>query len=67
MGGGGGAYSYIPILPDESLEIKKNFKKIRRAEREYINMHPPPPPPLINTLASCGSGDILCWMFVEIK
>ena len=44
--GGGGAYSYIRVLPDEFL-LKSTVmtliaKEIRRAEREYMNMHPPP-------------------------
>ena len=48
--GGGGVYSYIQVLPDELL-FKWNsnwsiWKEIRRAEHEYMNIHPPPPPQL---------------------
>ena len=32
------------------LSLKLISKEIRRAEREYMNMHPPPPP--INTLVT---------------
>ena len=43
---GGGGYSYIRVLPDEfllkSVVITVDFKKNRRAEREYMNMHLPP-------------------------
>ena len=50
---GGGEYSYLLVLPDEfllkSAVIKFNFKEIRRAEHEYMNVHPPPP---INALVS---------------
>ena len=46
-------YSYIRVLPDEFLlkpvVITVDFKRIRRAEREYMNIHPPPP---INALVS---------------
>ena len=52
--GGGGAYSYIRVLPDEFL-LKSTVMttEIRRAEREYMNI---PPPPQINALvtAPCG-------------
>ena len=45
MGGGGGAYSYIRVLPDEfllkSTVMTTDLKKIRRAEREYMNIYPP--------------------------
>ena len=51
MGGEGasgeGEYSYICVLPDEvllkSTLMTTDFKEIRRAECEYINIPPPPP------------------------
>ena len=54
IGGGGGAYSYIRVLPDEFLlksTVMTNWfsKEIRRAEREYMNIYPPPP---INALVT---------------
>ena len=49
IGGGGGAYSYIRVLPDEfllkSTVMTTDFKEFRRVEREYMNVPPPPPPP----------------------
>jgi hypothetical protein len=43
---GGGVYSYIRVLPDEFLlnyfVFKIISKEIRRAEHEYMNIHPPP-------------------------
>jgi hypothetical protein len=45
IGGGGGVYSYIHVLPDEFLLnffiFKFISKEIRRAEHEYMNIHPP--------------------------
>ena len=53
IGGGGCEYSYLLVLPDEfhlkSAVIKLISKEIRRAEHEYMNIHPPPP---INALVS---------------
>ena len=54
MGGGGGEYSYISVLPDEFL-LKLTLmtavsKEIRRTEQEDMNIPPPPPP--INALVS---------------
>ena len=34
------------------LSLELISKEIRRAEREYMNMHPPPPPPPINALVT---------------
>ena len=43
MGGGGaGVYSYIHVHIPEKQSLSK---EIRRAEHEYMNIHPPPPPP----------------------
>ena len=51
LGGGGGVYSYIHLLPDEfllkSVVIRVEFKRNSRAEGEYMNT---PPPPSINAL-----------------
>ena len=48
--GGGGVYSYIRFMPDgfllKSVVFKLISKEIRRAEHEYMNIHPPPPPQL---------------------
>ena len=53
--GGGGAYSYIPVLPDRFLFKLMNlnliWKETRRAEHEYA-----PPPPPINVLATALDG-----------
>ena len=53
IGGGGGVYSYIRVMPDEfllkSVVFKLILKEISRAEHEYMNIHPPPP---INALAT---------------
>ena len=55
IGGGGGVYSYIRVMPDEfllkSVVFKLISKEISRVEHEYMNIHPPPPPP-INALAT---------------
>ena len=52
--GGGGAYSYIHVLPDQFLSKLINLnlisKETSRAKHEYMNKHPPPPP--INVLAT---------------
>ncbi len=54
IGGGGGVYSYIRVMPDrfllKSVVFKFISKEISRAEHEYMNIHHPPPPP-INALA----------------
>ena len=42
IGGGGGVYSYIPVLPDKFL---------LKSEIDNTNIHSPPPPP-INALVS---------------
>jgi hypothetical protein len=39
---GGGAYSYIRVLPDGFL-LKVIVFTV--CEHEYMNIHPPPPPP----------------------
>ncbi len=57
MGGGGGEYSYIRVLPDEFLLKSVVFKfisrEISRAEHEYMNIQRPPPPfPPIKALVS---------------
>ena len=43
MGGGGGGYSYIHVLPDYSFFLNLNLisKETSRAEHEYMNKHPP--------------------------
>ena len=51
IGGGGGVYSYIHVLPDKFL-FKSNsnwsiWNEICRAKHEYMNIHPP-----INVLAT---------------
>ena len=50
-GGGGGVYSYIPVMPDgfllKSVVFKLISKEISRADHEYMNIHPP-----INALAT---------------
>ena len=47
IGGGGGVYSYIRVMPDEfllkSVVFRLILKEISRAEHEYMNIHPPPP------------------------
>ena len=58
--GRGGAYSYIRVLPDEfllkSTVMTTVWKEIRRAEREYVNIHPPPPiNALVTDLMKIGS------------
>ena len=55
IGGGGGAYSYIRVLPDEFLlkstvmttDVKRNSSR-----RTRIYEYTPPPPPPINALVS---------------
>ena len=52
--GGGGVYIHIfAFCPTNffwnQLSLQLISKEIRRAEREYMNMHPPPP---INALVS---------------
>ncbi len=51
IGGRGGVYSYIRVLPDEFLLKSVVFnlisKEISRAEHLYMSIHPPPSP--INT------------------
>ena len=46
IGGGGGVYSFIHVLLGEFLsKFNSNGsigKETRRAEHEYMNMHPPP-------------------------
>ena len=58
IGGGGGVYSYIRVMPDEflfkSVVFKLMSKEISRAEHEYMNIHPPPP---INALATALWGN----------
>ena len=55
-GGGGGVYSYICVLPNESLLKSVVFKfiskEISQAEHKYMNIQPPPPPPRINALVT---------------
>ena len=45
IGGGGGVYSYIHVLPDQFLFKLINLnlisKETSRAEHEYMNKHPP--------------------------
>ncbi len=45
LGGGGGVYSYIRVMPDEfflkSVVFKLISKEISRAEHEYMNIHTP--------------------------
>ena len=56
IGGGGGEYSYIRILPNKfllkSVVFKFISKEISWVEDKYMNIHTPPPPPQINTLVS---------------
>ena len=57
IGGGGGVYSYIHVLPDRFLfkliNLNLILKNTRRAEHEYMNIHHPPPPPhAINVLVT---------------
>ena len=40
LGGGGGVYSYIHVLPDQFL------LKLLNSEHEYILIYTPPPPPI---------------------
>ncbi len=46
IGGGGGEYSYIRVLPDEfllkSIVFKFISKETSRVEHEYMNIPPPP-------------------------
>ena len=51
--GGGGEYSYLRVLL-KSVVIMVDFKTIRRAECEDMNIHPPPPP---NYRSSCSPGN----------
>ena len=38
----GSEYSHIRVLPDEfQLSLELISKELRRAEREYMNIHPP--------------------------
>ena len=45
IGGGGGVYSYIRVMPDgfllKSVVFKLISKEISWAEHEYMNIHPP--------------------------
>ncbi len=43
-GGGGCIFIYSCSARRISFEIKFISKEIRRAEHEYMNIHPPPPP-----------------------
>ena len=47
IGGGGGVYSYIRVMPNgfllKSVVFKFISKEISRTEHEYMNIHPPPP------------------------
>ena len=49
IGGGGGIFIYSCSARRISFEIKFISKEIRRAEHEYMNIHPPPP---INALVT---------------
>ena len=53
IGGGGGEYSYIHVLPDEIFFLLNlmtaDFKRNSLAEQD-MNIHHPPPPPQINAL-----------------
>ena len=55
IGGGGGAYSYIRVLPDEfllkSTVMTTDFKR-NSSGRTRIYEYTPPPPPPINALVS---------------
>ena len=48
IGGGGGGYSYIRVLPDEfrlkSVIFKFISKEISQAKHEYMNINTSPPP-----------------------
>ena len=54
IGGGGGEYSYLLVLPDEfllkSAVIKVNFKRNSSGRTRIYEYSPPPPP--INALVS---------------
>ena len=54
IGGGGGVYSYIRVMPDgfllKSVVFKFISKEISRAYHEYMNTPPPPSP--MNALAT---------------
>ncbi len=47
IGGGGGCiFIYSCSARRISFEMNLISKEIRRAEHEYMNIHPPPPPQL---------------------
>ncbi len=45
IGGGGCIFIYSCSARRISFEMNLISKEIRRAEHEYMNVHPPPPPP----------------------
>ena len=53
VGGGGGCiFIYSCSARRISFEMNLISKEIRRAEHEYMNIHPPTPPPPINALVT---------------
>ena len=62
-GGGGGAYSYIRVLPDEfllkSTVMTTDFKRNSSGRTRIYEYPPPPPPPPINALVTALYTDII--------